>query len=78
MPCLPAGRQGRGASLDLLRRLFEDDEYAKLSLDEEDLPYSWDFWNRPPPSLRNFPLQEDRTILQLVLLLCVVVLHPDR
>jgi hypothetical protein len=36
-------------------QLFEDDEYAKLGLDEKSSSHSWDFWDHSSPSLRNLP-----------------------
>jgi hypothetical protein len=58
------------------QQLFENHECAKLGFNEKVLSSSWDFWNLSSDSFRNFSLQKNRTILQLVLLLCLVVIHP--
>ena len=40
-----------GGTHENLYQLFDGLEYAKLGINEKDLPHSWGFWNRPSPGL---------------------------
>ena len=42
--------------IENLYQLSDSHEYAKLGIDEKDFSHSWDFWNHPPPRLRNLSL----------------------